>query len=46
MNKVAFSGPIIFKSKGFTSFLMPDLNSAAKSNPRNNVLNLVGGLYY
>ena len=32
MNKVAFLGPIRFKS-----ILMPDLDSTAKSNPRNNV---------
>ena len=41
--KLQFLGPIISKSKRFTSFLMPDLDSTAKSNPKNNSLNLVGG---
>ena len=42
MNKVAFLGPIMTRSKRFKSILMPDLDSAAKSNPRNNVLNIAG----
>ena len=32
----------ISKSKRFTSILMPDLDSTAKSNFTNNVLNIVG----
>ena len=43
MNEVAFLGPIISKSNRLTGFLMSDLDSTAKSNPRHNVLNLVGG---
>ena len=42
MNKVAFLGPIMSRSKRFKSILMPDLDSTAKSNPRNNVLNIAG----
>ena len=37
MNKVAFLGQIISRSKRFTSILMADLDSTAKSNFRNNV---------
>ena len=42
--KLQFLGPIISKSKRFTSFLMPDLDSTAKINPKINSLNLVGVL--
>ena len=42
MNKVAFLGPIMSRSKRFKSILVPDLDSTAKSNPRNNVLNIAG----
>ena len=42
MNKVAFLGPIMSRSKRFKSILMPDLDSTAKSNSRNNVLNIAG----
>ena len=42
MNKVAFLRPIMSRSKRFKSILMPDLDSTAKSNPRNNVLNIAG----
>ena len=44
MNKVAFLGPIISKGNRLTSFSMPDLDSTAKNNPKNNDLNLVGVL--
>ena len=30
------------RSKRFESILVPDLDSTAKSNPRNNVLNIAG----
>ena len=40
MNKVAFLGPIMSRSKRFKSILMPDLGSTAKSYRRNNVLNI------
>ena len=41
MNKVTFLGSIISKSKRFTSILIPDFDSTAKSYFRNNVLNIV-----
>ena len=35
-------GPIMSRSKRFKSILMPDLDSTAKSYPRNNVSNIAG----